>query len=339
MEITGRVGLLRNGTGGSETRRTSPEADTKLYVLKAQQRSPYIHNFRNRGIRDHPKHVETVRESCCVAGVTSRELRRCTRRRSHGISGGEPALWENNRRAILFSPRWRGSKSKSSLHISTPHLGEPGCEVKGLPLPEQLVEPGMVKIKDGISRARNGVRHLLHVSIASLAACAMDSGDSYLAADTAMSTPMRSVLGTQPKVHIRHLLETKVEVLLPRHHTDGVVDEAIDAVQRVSDSVAGAEVVCKVGKGSINNAPICSHSVSTESRQGIENIRLVEISSVPRLVPVPANGESGWKCPRDGQTRFALTAVHPCTRTHSAAAARGHTCASGEKGGRHRLRA
>lgn len=95
-----------------------------------------------------------------------------------------------------------------------------------------------------------------------------------------------SEFSAHPEIFKRLLRVAVVDVLLACHGAQRVVHSAVDAV--VPDLVARSQVVPVVGEWAVDDAALLTHSVAAEAGDGVQNLRLDEVSCVTRFVPVSA---------------------------------------------------
>lgn len=186
-----------------------------------------------------------MRQGSDIARVTLRQRR--TRRRNQSI-----------RRRKRFG---RGKENGQAGRVGAIQLrvgqvvatdvAQAGRQVTGLPIPPELVEPGVVEVEDGVSRAGDSVGHL--------------------AADASVAADVRGQLDTRPEIDVMLLFHARVNVGLARRDAHGVVDDAMDTALGVGDAVPRAEAVFVVNKGAIRDAPVGAATITTEAGNRVQN--------------------------------------------------------------------
>lgn len=96
---------------------------------------------------------------------------------------------------------------------------------------------------------------------------------------------MRRPLGTRPELFKRLLHVARIDILLPRHAADCVVNKPVDAV--VAKLVARPEAVDIACEWPVGDASVGSHAVAAEAGDGVEDGGSQEAAGVAGFVPVP----------------------------------------------------
>ena len=159
----------------------------------------------------------------------------------------------------------RQDRAARRREIRATNIAQPGREIQLLPIPEELVQPGMMQVEEGIAGGGNRVSHE--------------------AADTAVAADVGGELDTGPELEVGGESEAFVDVGVAGLRRDSVVDETVDAV-RGGGAVAGAEAIDVAGEGAIDDAAGRADAVTSKAGDRIKNNRGSEMASVAGLIPV-----------------------------------------------------
>lgn len=231
-------------------------------ILVAEQRPANVHDIPNGGIRNDTKHIQLMRQGGDVARVALGQGR--TRRWNQSVERGKGfQCGEEDGQTSRVDV---GRHKERVGHIRAADVAQAGGQVASLPVPPELVQPGVVEVEEGIARAGDAVEHL--------------------AADASVAANVRGELNTGPKVDVILDLHARVDVGLAGREAHRIVDDTVDATLGVADAVPRAEAVLVLSERAIRDAPVGAGTISAEAGNRVKNDRLGKLARIPRFIPV-----------------------------------------------------